>query len=173
MSDIELAIKRTKKLEELLEVNYGAAGRGLHEKVTSVEAQLAPETVKTLRYVATLRNKLVHDSHYDRLDNRDSFIAACDRAERALQRAPAGGGAPRCFVATAVYGSSEAPQVMVLRRYRDAVLLRHRAGRAFVRLYYAVSPGLARRLRDVSPVRRLLRRGLDAIVAHIERGSAA
>lgn len=173
MSDIEMAIKRTKKLEDLLENHYGATGRGLHEKVTSVETRLAPETVKSLRYVATLRNKLVHDSHYDRLDHRDSFIAACDRAERALQRAPAGGGSPRCFVATAVYGSPEAPQVMALRRYRDAVLLRHRAGRTFVRLYYAASPGLARRIERASPARRLLRRALDAIVARIEQRSAA
>ncbi len=31
MGDIEIAIKRCKRLEKLLEVDFGAEGRGLHE----------------------------------------------------------------------------------------------------------------------------------------------
>ena len=83
MSDIELAVTRTKALESLLE-RLGAAGRGLHEKVSSVQQKLAPALVKKLRFVATVRNKIVHDSDYARIDDRDGFLRACDEAEAEL-----------------------------------------------------------------------------------------
>ena len=47
-----------------------------------------------------------------------------------------------CFIATAVYGDYDHPQVRVLRRFRDEVLLKSAAGRRFVRWYYRVGPGL-------------------------------
>ena len=49
-----------------------------------------------------------------------------------------------CYVATAVYGSYDCPEVWVLRRYRDHVLLEKPLGRAFVKLYYTVSPVMVR-----------------------------
>lgn len=49
-----------------------------------------------------------------------------------------------CYVATAVYGSYEAPEVMVLRRWRDGFLESFALGRKFIRFYYATSPGLVR-----------------------------
>jgi hypothetical protein len=85
MNDYELAITRTKELEALLEAGLGATGKGLHEKVTSVQDRLPAPLVKKLRFVATIRNKLVHDAGYQRLDDRDGFARACDEAKRELQ----------------------------------------------------------------------------------------
>lgn len=48
-----------------------------------------------------------------------------------------------CFIATAVYGSDLAPEVIVLRNFRDQMLIRYLLGRWFVTTYYAVSPPLA------------------------------
>ena len=45
-----------------------------------------------------------------------------------------------CYVATAVYGSYDCPEVWALRRYRDEYLAKHVWGRAFIKGYYAVSP---------------------------------
>ena len=49
-----------------------------------------------------------------------------------------------CYVATAVYGSYDCPEVWVLRRYRDQQLAKTWYGRAFIRVYYAISPTLVK-----------------------------
>src|SRR3954466_10861931 len=85
MTDVELAITRTKALESLLEAGLGATGRGLHEKVSSVQDRLPPPLVRKLRYVATVRNKIVHEANYTAIDDRSGFVRACDEAEQALR----------------------------------------------------------------------------------------
>jgi hypothetical protein len=48
-----------------------------------------------------------------------------------------------CFIATAVYGSYDSPQVLRFRQFRDQALLRNTFGRPFVKLYYQFGPYLA------------------------------
>ncbi len=57
-------IEYNKKIEKLLAERYQANGKGLHSKVTSVEAKLSPDLVKKIRYIATIRNKLVHEDNF-------------------------------------------------------------------------------------------------------------
>ena len=52
------------------------------------------------------------------------------------QRVQRGG----CYVATAVYGSYDCPEVWVLRRFRDYRLSATKVGRIFIKTYYKVSP---------------------------------
>ncbi len=85
MSDIELAITRVKALESLLEQALGATGKGLHEKVTSVQNRLPQPLVRKLRFAATVRNKIVHEADYKQIDDRDGFVRACDEAEGELR----------------------------------------------------------------------------------------
>lgn len=54
-----------------------------------------------------------------------------------------GGGGGGCFIATAAYGSYLDPHVMVLRHFRDDVLLKSEVGTAFVKFYYKHSPPIA------------------------------
>lgn len=49
-----------------------------------------------------------------------------------------------CYIATAVYGSYDCPEVWTLRRYRDYTLNRTWYGRAFIKIYYASSPTLVK-----------------------------
>lgn len=49
-----------------------------------------------------------------------------------------------CYIATAVYGSYDCPEVWTLRRYRDLKLYRTLAGTLFIRVYYKISPILIR-----------------------------
>lgn len=65
-------IEYTKKIEKLLTDKYQADGRGLHSKLTSVEGELSPALVKKIRYIATIRNKLVHEEKFQ--DIPDNFI---------------------------------------------------------------------------------------------------
>jgi len=85
MSDVELAVTRTKLLESLLEQALGATGKGLHEKVSSVQDRLSPPLVKKMRFIATIRNKIVHEANYEKIDDREGFTRACDEAEAELR----------------------------------------------------------------------------------------
>jgi len=53
------------------------------------------------------------------------------------------GGGGGCFIATAAYGSSMEKEVMILKNFRDAVLLKNSVGEALVEFYYKVSPPAA------------------------------
>jgi hypothetical protein len=85
MSDIDLAVNQCKRLESLLEEKLGAEGKGLHEKVSSVENRLPRELVRKLRLVATVRNKIVHEADYKNIDDRKKFLQAGKEAEKELR----------------------------------------------------------------------------------------
>lgn len=74
------------------------------------------------------------------------------------------GGSGGCFIATAAYGSYLEPQVMVLRHFRDRVLLQHDWGRAFVAWYYRTSPPIADWIRGRDWARAVTRWLLTPIV---------
>ncbi|WP_413569082.1 CFI-box-CTERM domain-containing protein [Bdellovibrio sp. HCB117] len=50
---------------------------------------------------------------------------------------------PRCFIATAAFENSQAPEVMSLRAFRDFTLRRSAWGRKFIAIYYKFSPHIA------------------------------
>jgi hypothetical protein len=74
-----------------------------------------------------------------------------------------------CYIATAVYGDYDAPQVLTLRRFRDEVLMKSKAGQIFVAYYYKYSPRLAEKLKDQKRINRFVRFILDGVVGFIEK----
>ena len=80
-----------------------------------------------------------------------------------------GGSSDGCYIATAVYGSYDCPEVWTLRRFRDEVLRASLFGRFFIRGYYAVSPGLVRRLGAKSLFQKPVKRALDSFVCHLKK----
>lgn len=64
MSDILIGkiVRVSRELETDLSKYLGAEGKGLHEKVTSVQEKLTANDVKRIRFIASIRNNLVHDA---------------------------------------------------------------------------------------------------------------
>lgn len=79
MSQIELAVNLSRRLETILEQKHNASGKGLHEKVSSVESRLPADLVKSLRYIATMRNSVVHKDGFV-IDDQARFAATGDAA---------------------------------------------------------------------------------------------
>lgn len=75
-----------------------------------------------------------------------------------------------CYIATAVYGSYDCPEVWILRRFRDDVLAKTVFGRAFIRAYYAISPSIVKRYSKRKTFnafwRTVLSRFVDALRKH-------
>lgn len=78
-----------------------------------------------------------------------------------------------CFVATAAYGDAAHPDVILLRRLRDEVLVRSAAGRAFIRAYWRIGPVLARLVRARGATGRMTRLALRPVIAGAARAVAA
>ena len=76
-----------------------------------------------------------------------------------------GGG---CYVATAVYGSYDCPEVWTLRRFRDEVLAETWYGRLFIRAYYAVSPTAVKLFGESEWFRSFFRDKLDHMVSDLQ-----
>lgn len=72
-----------------------------------------------------------------------------------------------CYVATAVYGSYDCPQVWTLRRFRDYTLAETWYGRAFIRTYYAISPTLVKWFGHTDWFKKLWKGRLDRMVANL------
>lgn len=89
--------------------------------------------------------------------SQSDFEEICARVKSWIERNGGETNYGGCYVATAVYGSYDCPQVWTLRRYRDSSLQSTPFGRAFVKTYYAVSPTLVRKLGQAAWFNRLFR----------------
>lgn len=80
---------------------------------------------------------------------------------------PESGGA--CYIATAVYGSYDCPEVWTLRRYRDYFLARSIGGRIFIKCYYFISPMLVNCFGNQKWFHKFWRNKLDNMVEKLNR----
>lgn len=76
-----------------------------------------------------------------------------------------GGGTGLCVVATAAHGDYDAPEVRVLRRFRDDYLLTNEAGRSLTAAYYEHGPPVAAFIAEHEWARRATRAALALPVA--------
>jgi len=77
MGQIDIAVGYSKKIESLLDEYYHAEGKGLHEKLSSVEESIDDFMIPQIRKIASIRNNVVHHEGY-KIDNLDEFRQDCE-----------------------------------------------------------------------------------------------
>ncbi len=76
-----------------------------------------------------------------------------------------------CYIATAVYGTYNCPQLWIFRRFRDDYLAKHIWGRLFIKIYYATSPSLVKIIGDKKCFSLLGKKYLDRLATRLyEKG---
>jgi len=74
-----------------------------------------------------------------------------------------------CFIATAVYGTTDCYELEILRKFRDNKLKNTKAGALFVKYYYKFSPPIAKWLKKHSYISYNIKVVLNLIVKLIEK----
>ena len=93
-------------------------------------------------------------------------------AERLIQldpnvKIPQAPSTDGCYIATAVYGSYDCPEVWTLRRFRDFSLGTSWYGRVFIKLYYRISPMMVKYFGHTEFFQTFWRRKLDKFVKEL------
>ena len=102
------------------------------------------------------------------------YLSGYSPSPRSSSPSASGGGASsqateksQCFVATAVMGCDDAWEVVSLRRYRDAVLVKNSFGSALIALYWKLGPSLARFIGNRQCLREFTRRFIITPLARL------
>lgn len=106
-----------------------------------------------------IKNSLIYMAKYELIDAHPDC-----KAIKLFNDNSSGG----CYVATAVYGSYDCPQVWTLRRYRDYTLAETWHGRAFIKIYYAISPTLVKWFGHTEWFKKMWQGKLDRMVAKLQ-----
>ncbi|MBC8228450.1 hypothetical protein H8E77_02740 [bacterium] len=110
--------------------------------------------------------KLIPDG-FSQSDVENCFKFLLGKSDNIYLSKEAGGGS--CFIATAVYGSENTPEVLALRSFRDDVLLSSKLGKALVNLYYLISPPVARLLSANLFLRNMVRKAVVLPIVNLVR----
>lgn len=112
---------------------------------------------------------------YDGDGNESDYSSAVDYSvpqapapSPAPSSGAASGGGGGCFIATAAFGSYHAPEVILLQKFRDRILLASTPGRLFVEFYYWVSPPIADFISRDDALKRATRLSLKPLIFSIQ-----
>lgn len=83
MSIIDTAVTGSKRIEIILKDEFNAEGKGLHECLSSVEGRVPSSIIKKARFIASVRNKVVHES--GQIDDIAAFNQTVDDVVQGLK----------------------------------------------------------------------------------------
>ena len=129
------------ELGDILEKKYNG-------KYGTMSAELWKDSIEVLQtYTKHLPSGInvsgiqkIIDEYGDLVKKYDPSYVTPSISKKAPTSSTTGTSSSGCYVATAVYGSYDCPQVWTLRRYRDFTLASTWYGRIFIKTYYAISP---------------------------------
>ena len=70
-------IECSQALEKYIENNLNGQGKGLHEKITSIEDELSAKDIKSFRFIATARNNIIHEGKV--IGDSEKFKNTCEQ----------------------------------------------------------------------------------------------
>lgn len=163
--------EETKNLQQLLQHLYMQA----NVKRYMLDATLHPNGA-TISLIGGNRSKEINELKqiYKKIEQIDPAFSMPEMPEaNGIEPvSPMSGGntsSGGCYVATAVYGSYDCPEVWTLRRFRDTILASTWYGRAFIRTYYAISPTLVKWFGHTAWFKNLWRGKLNKMVASLQK----
>ena len=145
-----------------------AKGKRFNEQQTIADRKIAELLLDNGASIDVTAESGVYEGANLYNKNTDPTIKALIRSKRpdaVMKNNPNSSG---CYVATAVYGSYDCPQVWTLRRYRDHILAKTLLGRLFIRTYYAISPTLVKWFGNTNWFKKLWQRPLDRMVSKLQ-----
>lgn len=94
---------------------------------------------------------------------KDALLERNPELSSKVTSAPSGG----CYIATAVYGSYDCPQVWTLRRHRDYTLAETWYGRTFIHTYYTISPTIVKWFGHTEWFKKIWKGRLDKMIVKL------
>ncbi len=101
-------------------------------------------------------------------ENNSWLIANQPTPTQNIPNADSSNKSGSCYIATMAYGNYDHPQVLLLRKYRDQVLLKNVIGKLSVRVYYFISPRLVKHLKNKIMINSIIRNILDQFIKHLK-----
>ena len=147
---------------------WGAKGKRFNQAATEADIKIAKLLLDKGASIDVVAVSGVYKGANLYNKYTDPQIKALIRAkypDATMRNNPDSGG---CYVATAVYGSYDCPQVWTLRRYRDNILAKTLLGRLFIRTYYTISPTLVKWFGNTNWFRKLWKVPLDRMVSKLQ-----
>jgi hypothetical protein len=83
-ADRGFAVRIAARIEQLLVKEWGATGRGLHEKFDSIGRRLPSNIIHAGRYVASVRNAVIHENAA--FEDRERFVRYAKKVEDYLKQ---------------------------------------------------------------------------------------
>ena len=162
--------------DELYLLTYSIMGVGHAHPGPSYDSKIKVHIDKNGIVMSNNRPLKIHNKEYQIKDIvfENGFIDKIIMPELEFVKEPAlniqndnvpNGG---CFIATAVYGSYDCPEVWTLRRFRDNILAKSWYGRTFIRIYYAISPILVKWFGHTKWFKKLWKGKLDQLVDKLQ-----